>query len=61
MRLTIIREFECLIPITIISIVFSMTKWKPITSFGMVLFWGVLEIIVYNLINIKIVCKKEGK
>ena len=58
---TLIRELEYLLPVTIIAIVFTLTKWKPITSVGMILFWGILEIIVCNLINIKIICKKEGK
>ncbi len=55
------QNIEILIPILIISIVFSLTQWQPITSMGMILFWTVLEMLIYNTFNAKIICKKEGK
>lgn len=56
-----IQNIELLIPMLIISIVFSLTQWQPITSMGMILFWTVLEMLIYNIFNAKIICKKEGK
>lgn len=38
------------IPILIITIVFALIKWATISSFGMVMFWGILLITIYNLI-----------
>lgn len=37
------------VPCLIISIVFSFTKYLPIASFGMVMFWALVIMIVYNL------------
>lgn len=61
MKNTLKNELESLVPIAIIAVVFSLTNWKPITSIGMVLFWGILEMIIFNFININNICKKEGK
>ncbi|MBO5004536.1 MAG: hypothetical protein J6D03_04695 [Clostridia bacterium] len=38
------------IPCLIISIVFSFIKYLPIASFGMVMFWALAIMIVYNLV-----------
>lgn len=38
-----------IIPVAIISIVFSFMKWNAISSFGMVAFWGLTLAIIYNL------------
>lgn len=42
--------FLKLIPICISVIVFCFINWTPISSFGMVMFWGILLITVYNYI-----------
>ena len=43
--------FFCLkaIPICILSIVFCFVNWTPISSFGMVMFWGLAFEALYNL------------
>ena len=38
------------IPIWILSIVFCFMSWMPISSFGMVMFWGLILIELYNLV-----------
>lgn len=38
------------IPCLIISIVFSFIKYLPIASFGMVMFWALIVMIVYSLV-----------
>ena len=38
------------IPIIIMVITFSFVRWIPISSFGMVMFWGILLIAIYNII-----------
>ena len=39
-----------IIPILIISIIFVFVKWSKISSFGMLLFWGLMLNIIYNYI-----------
>lgn len=46
---TIISFSIKLIPICILSIVFCFIKWMPISSFGMVMFWGILLTEIYNI------------
>ena len=42
--------FIKIIPICIAVITFCFISWAPISSFGMVMFWGILLIFVYNFI-----------
>ena len=37
------------IPICILSIVFCFINWTPISSFGMVMFWGLIMVALYNI------------
>jgi preprotein translocase subunit SecD len=37
-------------PILIMSVIFALIKWEQIASIGMVLFWAILLMIVYNAI-----------
>lgn len=57
-----IKEFFIkIIPVCIISIVFCFIKWIPINSFGMVMFWGILIIAIYNLLITNNLLKLETK
>ena len=38
-----------LIPICIISIVFTFIKLIPVSTFGMTIFWGIIVMIIYNI------------
>lgn len=38
-----------IVPIFIISIVFSFMKWETLSTFGMVAFWGTILEIIYNV------------
>ena len=42
-----------LIPIFIVSIIFSFIKWTAINTFGMCMFWGIALIVIYNYILTK--------
>lgn len=42
------KFFNRIIPICIMVIAFCFVKWIPISSFGMISFWGLLMIAVYN-------------
>ena len=42
--------FVRIIPICIIAIAFCFVNWIPISSFGTILFWGLVIIAVYNAI-----------
>ena len=54
-------SYETIIPMIIIGVTFALTKWEPIYSTGMILFWGAIDMLIYNFITIKIICGKEGK
>lgn len=53
------KFFSRIIPICVIAIAFCFVKWIPMSSFGMISFWGLVIIAVYNavitrsLLNIK--------
>lgn len=45
------KEFvTIIIPIAIAIITFCFIKWIPISSFGMIMFWGISLILIYNFI-----------
>lgn len=47
----IYKEFFIkILPIIIMVITFCFTEWIPISSFGMVMFWGIALIALYNII-----------
>jgi Holliday junction resolvase len=43
-----IQSIIKLVPTFAIAIIFTLTKWTTISSFGMVMFWGILLIAIYN-------------
>ena len=51
-----------LVPIVIVTLVFCFTKWANLSSFGMVMFWGLALIAAYNVVVTKTLLKlKESK
>ena len=51
-----------LIPVAIITLVFGFAKWSNLSSFGLIMFWGLVLIAVYNLVVTKTLLKlKESK
>lgn len=56
--------FIKIIPICIVTVTFALVQWIPISSFGMIMFWGLVLIAVYNyfitgsLLKIKVEKKK---
>lgn len=60
---TTYKEFFIkIIPIIILVITFCFIKWTPISSFGMVMFWGIALIAAYNGIVTNSLLKiKEGR
>ncbi len=44
------KFFIRIIPICIMVVAFCFIKWIPISSFGMISFWGLLMIAVYNVV-----------
>lgn len=61
---TYIEFFIKIIPICIVTVIFALVQWIPISSFGMIMFWGLVLIAVYNyfitgsLLKIKVEKKK---
>lgn len=54
--------FSKLIPLMLIALVFCFSGWTNLSSFGMVVFWGLILIAVYNITVTKALLKlKENK
>ena len=54
--------FVKIIPICIAVVAFCFVGWAPISSFGMVMFWGILLIAIYNILVTNALLKiKVGK
>lgn len=56
------EKFLQLVPIIIMILVFSFSGWTNLSSFGLVMFWGLVLIAVYNAVITKSLLKlKEDK
>lgn len=53
--------FNRLIPICIMTIAFCFVKWIPINSFGVTSFWGLILIVIYNVIITRILLKIKAE
>ncbi len=53
--------FMQIIPICIATITFCFINYEPISSFGMVMFWGIVLIAIYNIVitNLLMKCKTK--
>ena len=49
-----------IMPISIMAITFCFINWIPISSFGMVMFWGIVLLLIYNWIITVPVLKMRG-
>ena len=56
---TYTKFFNRIIPICIMVIAFCFVKWIPISSFGMISFWGLSLIAVYNAVITRSLLKIE--
>ena len=56
---SLLKFLFIMIPMAIVTIVFCFTKWLPIYSFGMNMFWGITLIILYNFITIRTLVYKK--
>lgn len=57
MAQTYMKFFDRIVPICVMVITFSFIKWIPISSFGMITFWGLALIAIYNTVITKILLK----
>ena len=48
-----------MIPIYVISIIFSFINWALLNTFGMTLFWGITLMFIYNIIITKRLVKAD--
>ena len=55
------KELSICIPSLIISIVFCFVKNLQLASFGMVMFWAILVMIIYNLAITKVLISNSEK
>ena len=49
----VLKFLPILMPVAIATIIFCFVKWLPIYSFGMAMFWGIVLIMLYNLVITK--------
>lgn len=49
-RQVYLKYISILFPLLLIAITFTFMNWIPVASIGMVMFWGILTIFVYNYI-----------
>lgn len=45
-----IKNTLILVPVLVVSIIFTFNSWLPVFSFGMVMFWGIIINLLYNLV-----------
>ena len=56
------ETFLKLIPVVIITLVFCFSGWTNLSSFGMIMFWGLVLIATYNAVVTSNLLKlKESK
>ena len=51
---SMIKYFEILIPLGITAIIFALTSWETMISLGTVLFWGIVIMVIYSFITLKV-------
>lgn len=44
------RILFILIPLIIVTIILCFANWLPLYSFGMVMFWGIITLLIYNIV-----------
>ena len=50
-----------LIPVGILTIVFCLAKWESLSSFGMIMFWGLILTAIYNVVITRTLLKLKEK
>ncbi len=56
------KEFVArIIPIAIAIITFCFIKWIPISGFGMIMFWGISLILIYNFVIVRSLLKIKAE
>ncbi len=53
--------FIRIIPIAIAIITFCFIRWNPLSSFGMIMFWGIALIAIYNFVIVGTVLKIKAE
>lgn len=48
-----IKYVSIIIPILIVAVVFTFTKWAVISTIGMTMFWGIIIMFIYNYLTVK--------
>ena len=61
MKNTMLRYISILFPLAIIAVVFTFIEWIPIASIGMILFWGLVSLFIYNYFVIRFLLSTSSK
>lgn len=46
----LVRILFILIPLIIVTVILCFANWLPLFNFGMVMFWGIITLLIYNII-----------
>lgn len=44
------RMLFILVPLIIVTVILCFANWLPLYSFGMVMFWGIITLLIYNIV-----------
>lgn len=44
------RMLFILVPLIILTVILCFANWLPLYSFGMVMFWGIITLLIYNIV-----------
>ena len=44
------RMLFVLLPLIIMTVILCFANWLPLYSFGMVMFWGIITLLIYNIV-----------
>ena len=55
------RIVVCLIPLVVMAITFALISWEEIASIGMILFWSLIIMLIYNVLVLELRLLKKCK
>ena len=58
---TLLKYIKLEIPIDVIALLYTFTAWTPISSMGMILFWGAVLFAIYNAVFTKVLMVENKK
>ena len=51
----------CLVPFVVMDVTFALISWEEIASIGMILFWSLIIMLIYNVLVLALRLLKKCK